>query len=256
MNRRIALLSDIHGNTLALERVLAEIEINGGVDEFWVLGDLAALGYDPVGSISRLSALRNACFVRGNTDHYLVTGERPGPSLDALRNQPEKIEGALLLAAGFGWTAGALTCAGQIEWLAGLPQEFRRTLADGTRLLAVHASPGRDDGTGLWAQMSAAEIRPLLAGAEADLVLVGHTHIPFDRRIDGVRVINPGSLSNPFPPDLRAAYAVLDSGPSGVEVEFRRVAYDLESVIAETKRRKHPNADYIIRHLRGEVQPD
>lgn len=255
MIRHIALLSDIHGNTLALERVLEDIEVHGGVDETWVLGDLAALGFDPVGAVRRLMSVPNTYFVRGNTDRILTTGERPGPSLDTLKIHPEKIDRALHLAAGFGWTAGALTCAGQMGWLAGLPLDFRRTLPDGTRLLAVHASPGTDDGTGLWAQMSADEMRPLLNGADADLVLVGHTHIPFDHRIDGVRVVNPGSLSNPFPPDLRAAYAILECTPKGIEIELRRVEYDIEAVIAATQRCKHPSADYIVRHLRGDVQP-
>ena len=58
--------------------------------------------------------------------------------------------------------------------------------------------------TGSW-RGNNTQVRPLLTGADADLVFVGHTHVPFDRRIDGVRVVNPGSISNPFPPDLRAS---------------------------------------------------
>ena len=54
---RIALLSDVHGNLITLEAVLKDIEANGGVDGYWVLGDLAALGYDPVGTLERLSKL-------------------------------------------------------------------------------------------------------------------------------------------------------------------------------------------------------
>ena len=62
--KRIALLADIHGNSLALDAVLAHIQAQGGVDDYWVLGDLCAIGYDPVGVLERLSALPNAIFIR------------------------------------------------------------------------------------------------------------------------------------------------------------------------------------------------
>jgi hypothetical protein len=76
---RIALLSDIHGNPIALDAVLDDVQDQGGVDAHWELGDLAAIGYDPVGVLERLVALPNVQFARGNTDRYLVTGERPPP---------------------------------------------------------------------------------------------------------------------------------------------------------------------------------
>ena len=79
---RIALLSDIHGNPLALDAVLADIAAQGGVDTYWVLGDFSSLGYDPVGVLERVTALPNASFTRGNHDRYTVTGERPGPMLE------------------------------------------------------------------------------------------------------------------------------------------------------------------------------
>ncbi|HEV2659453.1 MAG TPA: metallophosphoesterase, partial [Ktedonobacteraceae bacterium] len=79
---RIALLSDIHGNTLALDAVLADIAEQGEVDRYWILGDFSSLGYDPVGVLERITKLPNVSFVRGNHDRYTVTGERPGPTLE------------------------------------------------------------------------------------------------------------------------------------------------------------------------------
>ena len=83
---RIALLSDIHGNPIALDAVLVDVQAQGGVSGYWILGDLAAIGYDPVGVLERLKALPNACFVRGNTDRYVVTGERPNPTFSAVES--------------------------------------------------------------------------------------------------------------------------------------------------------------------------
>ena len=61
---RIALISDIHGNLLALEAVLADIAAQGGVDAYWILGDFSSLGYDPVGVLERVTQLQNALFSR------------------------------------------------------------------------------------------------------------------------------------------------------------------------------------------------
>ncbi len=74
-----ALLSDIHGNSVELDAVLEDIKSQGDVDAYWILGDLVAIGPDPVGVLQRLSILPNARFIRGNTDRYVVTGDRPHP---------------------------------------------------------------------------------------------------------------------------------------------------------------------------------
>ena len=64
---RIALLSDIHGNFVALDAVLRDVSARGEVDGYWVLGDIVALGPDPVRVLERLTALPNATIIRGNT---------------------------------------------------------------------------------------------------------------------------------------------------------------------------------------------
>ena len=73
---RVAVFSDIHGNSIALDAVLADITARGGADAYWVLGDLVAIGADPVDTLERLAALPNPTFVQGNTQRYLLTGER------------------------------------------------------------------------------------------------------------------------------------------------------------------------------------
>src|SRR2546423_8975137 len=74
---RLAILSDIHGNPLALDAVLADIHSQGEVDAYWVLGDFTALGYDPITPLEKVTALPHASFTRGNTDRYVVTGDLP-----------------------------------------------------------------------------------------------------------------------------------------------------------------------------------
>ena len=252
---KVAILADIHGNPLALDAVLTDIQAQGGVDETWILGDLAALGHDPLGSLQRLAALPKARFIRGNTDRYLINGEHPGPALDKILQDPEALALKMRLACSFAWTVGALATAGWLPWLRALPLEMRLILPDGTRVLAVHAAPGTDDGDGLRVRASDDELRIQLAGVEADLVLVGHTHIPFNRLVDGVRVVNPGSVSNPFPPDLRASYALLSCDSQGYSIEHRRADYDRLAVIEALKGLAHPSEAYLTRFMRGENRP-
>jgi predicted phosphodiesterase len=246
---RIGLLSDIHGNSIALDAVLADIAAHGEVDRYFILGDLVALGPDPVGVLERLSRLRNAQFIRGNTDRYAAFGDRPGPTIEEAATNKMLLPSLVQVANTFAWTQGMITAAGWLAWMRDLPLEMRTTLADGTGSLGVHASPGKDDGAGVAAQTEDAKIDNLFAGCDASLVCVGHTHRPFVRLRDGVRIVNPGAVSLSLTEDKRACYAVLDADDNGVRVEHRRVEYDRAAVIAQLESIGHPARDFLIGYL-------
>jgi predicted phosphodiesterase len=203
---KLALLSDVHANLVALEAVVADIEARGGADGFLVLGDLVAHGYDPVGVLQRLASLPNIRFVRGNTDRHLAE-DRLAMLWERSLVGEDGFEVAIEMAHSYGWTQGLLTGAGWLQWLATLALEYRMTLPDGSSLLGVHAAPGTDEGPGLRPTHNEDELRALIGGCDAHVLVVGHTHWPLDRIVDGVRIVNVGSVSNPFPPDLRACYA-------------------------------------------------
>lgn len=218
----IGVITDIHGNTTALDAVL-EDAATVGIDEWWVLGDLVAIGPDPVGVVDRLQALPKATFVRGNTERYLLAGWD---------------------GHGMQWTHAQLGPE-RLDWLAAMPLHARTE-----RTLLVHASPGRDDGPGLHPRLTDDHFDVLLRGCEADSVFVGHTHRSFERTVSGIRVVNPGSVGNPTEEDLCAGWAVVD----GDTVDRRRVAYDRDEVIRQTQAcgigEQATNA--ILAHLRGE----
>lgn len=247
---RVAIFGDIHGNTLALDAVLKDIEVRGGVDAYWVLGDLTAIGYDPVGVIERVNTLPNLSVIRGNCDRYITTGTRPKPTPDQVRADIQHLDIYTEVITSFAWTQGYVTGRGWYDWLAALPLECRLTLPDGTRVLLVHASPGHDDDPGLHIALSDAEMAAYLENCEADLVFVGHTHWPFERRINGVHVFNAGSVSNPFPPDLRASYLLLDADSDGYRIRFCRADYDHQAVI-EIVKQIHPAGAYLIDFQEG-----
>ena len=106
--------------------------------------------------------LENLRVVRGNTDRYIVTGEGPTPTLEQARADPELVDLYARVTGSFSWTRGFVTSAGWFDWLERLPLEVRLTLPDGSRLLAVHASPGLDEGEGIHPGQSNARIARLV----------------------------------------------------------------------------------------------
>ena len=247
---KIALLSDIHGNSTALEAVLADIDSLGGADEIWVLGDLVALGPDPAGVLERLLDLPGVRFVRGNTDRYVTTTDRPPPTIESVKSDPARIAHLIGMASSFTWTQGAVSAVGRFDWLASLPLEIETTLPDGTHLLGVHASPGRDDGPGFAPDYTDQDMLSRLQAAPVGLICAGHPPQPMNRPLGDWQVVNLGSVSNPPGADKRASYVILHASESGYQVEHRRVVYDVDIVLSALERLRHPGADFVVRHFR------
>ena len=85
---RIALMSDIHGNAIALDAVIADLRHVGAPDAVVIVGDLVAIGHDPVGVLQRLADLPNMSAVRGNTERYTTSADRPPPTLEQAAADP------------------------------------------------------------------------------------------------------------------------------------------------------------------------
>ena len=251
---RCAILADIHGNSLALDAVLADIQARGGVDNYWILGDLCALGYDPAGVVKRLSGLPNAICVRGNADRYVVSGQFPPPTVADVQADPSRAFVLAQVAGNFGWTVGHLKAANCFDWLAALPFDYRLALPDSTRVLLFHAHPTSDEGPGLNPARSDTEIEAETSSTEADLICVGHFHMAMNRHMNGTHIINPGSVSNPQShTDLRPAYALLEVDAEGYNIAFHKVDYDVEAALEATRQSRNPGAEFNLRCLQGQV---
>lgn len=236
---RAAVFSDIHGNLIALEAVLASAA-EAEVDELWVVGDHVAHGPHPAATIRRLMELPHARCVRGNTDRYVLTGELSAmiPSTD--------LETLVSASRSFAWTRGAITTAGGFDWLASLPVEQRIELPNASTALLVHASPGHDDGPGVHSGLSDQELLDAgVASSGAHVIFVGHTHVPLERTVAGIRVVNVGSVSLPFTSERRAMWTLLDADEAGVTLERRFADYDMDAVAMALDSEHHPNAEWL-----------
>ena len=233
-----AVIADIHGNLLALDAVLADID-RQGIDAIINLGDHLSGPLDPFGTAERLIE-RPMMSIRGNHDRHLLTvpRERMGPS---------------------DFFAAAALTDSHLNWLAALPPTL-----DFANLFACHGRPEEDDSylleevqeDGTVLPRSTGAVEALLDGVTARLVLCGHSHCPRLLRLDdGRMVLTPGSVGcpayqddTPYPHRMEtghpmASYAVITwRADGGFDVAFRHIAYDHLAASAQAAR--HGRADW------------
>jgi predicted phosphodiesterase len=252
---KLGVIADVHGNEVALRAVL-EDAAGYHVDHWWALGDLVLFGPRPAETLELLRGLPRVSMLRGNTDRYVLTGEQPAPhatAADAV-GRVDLVERYAAMAAGIGWTRGVLEQAGTLDYLATLPAQLHLSFSGGPAVLGVHASPGADDGPGIDPGLPDELLLGLLAGCGAGVVVGGHTHYQTDRMVAGIRALNPGSIGMPRPPG-QAGWLLLTAGdPGDLIAEQHRVPYDVDAVVRDLHRRRHPNAAFVQAVLTGDQE--
>ncbi len=248
---RLGVIADIHGNEVALNAVLKAAGMCG-VDHWWALGDLVLFGPRPAEVMEILRGLPGVEMLRGNTDRYVLTGEQPAPHATATdaAASVDLVERYGAMAAGIGWTRGVLDQAGLLGRLTGLPAQLRLQLGTGISVLGVHASLRADDGPGISPGVAAEQLRELLAGCDADVVIGGHTHIATDRLVDGIRLLNPGSAGLPRTRGS-AGWLLVDDEGDRLAVQQHSTAFDVDAVVKDLRQRRHPNAEFVTSILAG-----
>jgi putative phosphoesterase len=224
---RVAAISDIHGNLPALEAVLAEIE-GEGVDTVVVPGDTIS-GPWAAEVFDRLQEL-DAIVVRGNADREVLDrsdrfGQLAPWSADRL--------GASRLAAAAEWP---LTASLTVDGLG--------------RVLVCHSTPTSDDP--IYTRITPeSAVLEMLGEVDADVVLSGHTHMQFDRKLStGLRLVNPGSVGMPYEGERGAYWALL-----GPDVELRRTEYDVEGSVAAIQVMGAPVDEELLQQLLDPPDP-
>jgi len=234
---RIALLSDIHGNRIALDAVAAEIR-RAKPDAVLIAGDLVFNGPDPNGTVDALRVLENegALIVSGNTD--IAVGDFDYGS--AFPHYQDGIPEVITAAAE--WAHDELGDE-QLEWLRRLPAERRIRTADDTLVLVVHASPGSQT-RGFDQTLDANIVFERAAATDARVICVGHTHIPEVRDLGFKVIVNDGSAGYVFDGDPTASWAMIDVHEGEVTAEIKRTEYDVLTVANAMSARGLPGDVY------------
>lgn len=203
---RILLISDLHANWPALEAIREPF------DACLCMGDLVDYGAEPGPVIDWVRRHAQVC-IRGNHDHMVAQNV------------------VTVGLTGFRYLSGATRplsrqLVGETDrrFLAQLPITRFLTL-DGLRLFLVHATPR--DPLDEYAPPDAEFWKRRVEGVGADIILVGHTHVPYQLTVGSTRIVNPGSVGLPRDGDPRASYAILEDG----KISFRRIEYDIDRTI-------------------------
>lgn len=205
------MISDIHANLVALRAVVEQI---GSVDVLYCLGDLVGYGPEPNEVVEELQRLNPDIVLMGNHDHAVVTGDTSFFTTNA--------------ALAVEWTRRRISEA-NLQYLGSLKPSARETLADATIAL-YHGSPRDALNEYVFPGSPSFILKSLVETAQADIVLLGHTHMPLNENLDSKFLGNPGSVGQPRDGDPRASFGLLELSSTGVSFEVRRVQYNIDLV--------------------------
>jgi putative phosphoesterase len=237
---KIALISDLHGNEVALAATLASIR-RGGADQIVCLGDVATLGVRPGAVLQTLRDLGCLC-IMGNHDEFLL--------------EPEMVKGyneAPIIAAAVDWCRDRLGPQ-ELAFVRGFQRKAEIPLEGSAKLLVFHGSP-RSHMEDLLATTPPEELDRLLDGQGATVMAGGHTHVQMLRQHHGMLLVNPGSVGMPFRDYVggkvprimpHAEYAVVEAAGGGVNVQLHRVPLDRAALQASVRDSDNPLAAGLL----------
>ena len=235
MNHKIAILSDIHGNTTALAGVLEDAK-NLGATEYWLLGDIFLPGPGANDLVALLKGLPITASVRGNWDDCVLE------ALDGQYGLEDPQEIQLLRMTQY---LMERLNPEQIDWLRNLPMVAKKEV-EGLRFSLSHNLPEKNYGGDLLVENNTDKFDQLLDEV-TDVAVYGHVHKQLLRYgSQGQQIINPGSIGMPYfywkgLKNHRAQYALLEvENGELVNIQFRKVAYDYEAELESAKEKGLP----------------
>ena len=242
---RVAVISDIHANLIALEEVLKDIE-QENCEHIVCLGDIVLAGPQPI-SILEFVKQQNWTMIQGNTDKLIA--EYGQDVLDMMKEKYPVMANAIVDDMNY------ITDEDQ-KFLTELPPQTEMEI-EGVKVLFVHGSP-RANNEDILPNRELTEIEEIISGVDADLILCGHTHIPCGYQTNNKQtVVNVGSVGRPMTPTPLACYAVIDFEDGIFNIRHKFVDYDREKAAEQLRVRSFEGADKlaellinpVIRHI-------
>ncbi|MFV8829044.1 metallophosphoesterase family protein [Alkalihalobacterium sp. APHAB7] len=241
--KKYAFLSDIHGNAIALEAVLEDIQ-SQNVDEIFVLGDLCYRGPEPKRALQLVQALQ-AKVIKGNADEWVVRGVQQGEVPDQMLE---------MMNIERDWCKAQLN-EEDLSYLEQLPTDLEITLPNGTAIYAFHATP-----TSLF-EVVLPDTDPtilmdkMMSSSDANLYIYAHIHLPYVRYFNGKCIANLGSVGLPFDGQPLASYAIVEEKQDQFSISIQRVPYDIERVISQYESLQYPNLEVMKKVVQHGASP-
>ena len=241
---RIAVVSDVHGNLVAFDAVLRDLQ-HEAVDRIVALGDMIQSGPQPADVVQRLREL-DCQVVMGNSDAWLLTGAETG-------NEKISDERLRKLNIVREWSLARLHKIDR-DFIESFALTIQLDLQHGHKFLGFHGSPTDFDQL-IFPHTPEAEFQNLLLPYADHILAGGHTHLPHVRRISNSFFFNPGSVGvaynhgqdeSAFHLDPWAEYAILTVGETHIGLEFRRVPFDVDELVRVYRDSGRPFAEEVI----------
>lgn len=224
---KIAVISDIHANTSALEAALDKIK-SLKTDKIFCLGDILMAGYDPNGTAKIITELDNLEIIQGNTDKMVACFSE------------ELLEKAKKKSSCMGYALEddlKIIDEKYKDFVRNLP-ESKYIEINGLKIQLVHGSPRQQD-ENIYPNLALEDVEKMVENSSADLILCGHTHIPCGYSLEsGKTVVNVGSIGRSMTEDKMPYWAMLDIDDNGTfQIEHTSVKYDNKKVSEYIKNR-------------------
>ncbi|NHC43546.1 metallophosphoesterase family protein [Bacillus sp. MM2020_1] len=233
---KIAFISDIHGNAVALDAVLKDIE-KKDVDKIYVLGDLCFRGTEPKQSLDLVRGL-NTDVIKGNADEWVVRGikkgEVPDHTLEIMNKERE-------------WTLKQLDDEG-LDYLRNLPTDLKLEF-DKIKLHGFHATPSSLFDIVLPSE-SDEVLNEKMMKDDVDIYIYAHIHKPFIRYINGKCLMNIGSVGLPFDGLNKSSYGLLEIIDGELQTTIVRVSYNVDEEIKKFRESEYPNIEQMVKLLK------
>ncbi|WP_458352167.1 metallophosphoesterase family protein [Peribacillus frigoritolerans] len=229
---KLAFISDIHGNAIALEAVLVNIKKHD-VDKIYVLGDICFRGPEPKRSLDLVRSLETDV-IKGNADEWVVRG---------IKEKEVPAQVFEIMSSEVNWTRSKLSDKDH-EYLENLPTNLDIEL-ENFKIHAFHATPNDLFEVVLPSENDESINEKLMKNNSADVYIYAHIHKPYIRYIEGKCIINIGSVGLPFDGIRKSSYALLNIEKGSFQSSIIRVDYDVEEVIQQYEILDYPNKELM-----------
>ena len=226
--KKILVLGDIHANYPALQTIRNYVR-GYRFDRIINTGDFTVYSTFPNETIQWFRKRKKSICILGNADRRILRILN-GKKLKRPRKEEKRVM--------YYWTAENLL-PDNIKYLKSLPRQTDLTIGH-IRIGVFHGTSHDEDET-LFPSAAESRFRELAKGSPFQIHILGHSHTPYHKRIDGVHFINPGSVGRMFDGDPRAAFAILKVFSGELAVDFFRIPYPIDAVVAGLKKNRLPD---------------
>lgn len=214
---KIGLISDIHGNLLALKEVLKDIE-SKNIHEIYCLGDLVGYGPCPNEVINMIKE-RDIPTVQGNYD------EKVTKDFDRTSSKNNQIDSLTIKEQILLWTQDNISIE-NMKWLESLSEKIEFEV-EGKKVLLVHGSPRKNNE---YLYEDSTELNEIGDIIDVDIMACGHTHTAYHKVVNGIHMINPGTVGRPKSGKPNITYMILNITEQNIDTEIVELEYDYETV--------------------------